>query len=122
MASRARILGLAGALLLGASVDAAAEISGTWASEDADDAVIALSKCPDGLCGEILRQPSSGADLTLVGNFSRVSPTQWEDGRIYNMNDGATYVVDIELLDQANLRVRACWLGFCELQRWRRVP
>ena len=122
MVGRAQVLGLAGALVLGAAADVVAEISGTWVSEDADDAVIALSLCTDGLCGEILRQPSSGAELTLLRNFSRISPTQWGDGRIYNMNDGATYVVDIELLDPANLRVRACWLGFCELQRWRRVP
>lgn len=125
MSDRAKFLGVAAALLLGVSGDAGArsvaEISGKWESADADDARIALRTCPGGLCGQVLRQPTSGAELALVGNFTQVSPTRWEDGRIYNRNDGATYVVDIELLDPANLRVRACWLGFCEVQRWRRV-
>ena len=120
------ILGLATAFLLGASgavgARSIAEISGTWESADADGAVIALQTCPEGLCGQVLRQPASGAELAVIGNFTEVSPTQWEGGRIYNMNDGATYVVDLELLDPANLRVRACWLAFCEVQRWQRVP
>ena len=118
----------AGAALLtllmpvGASAaDRSNDISGSWSSADADHAVIALHLCPEGLCGDIVRQPHSGAEFQVVGGFSRVSRTHWTGGRIYNLNDGATYVVDVELLDAARLKVRACWLGFCERQLWRRV-
>ena len=97
------------------------DVSGTWWSADADDAVIALSHCAEGLCGHVLKQPSSGAELTLVSGFSRLSDTRWTGGRIYNLNDGATYLVDLELLDGARMKVRGCWLGFCETQLWRRV-
>jgi uncharacterized protein (DUF2147 family) len=109
-------------LFLGGSASARSnEVAGMWSSADADDAVIALRLCPEGLCGQVMRQPSSGAELELVSNFSRLSDTRWTGGRVYNLNDGATYAVDIEVLDPARLKVRACWLGFCEIQLWRRL-
>ncbi len=112
---------LALALCSGSAAAGAGEITGVWSSADADDAVINLSLCPEGLCGQVMRQPHSGAELKLVGGFRRLSDTRWTGGRIHNLNDGATYAVDIELLDPAKLKVRGCWLGLCEVQLWRRV-
>ena len=97
------------------------DVAGVWSSADADDAMITLRVCSEGLCGEVVRQPRTGGELELVGGFQRLSDTRWAGGRVYNLNDGATYVVDIELIDPARLRVRGCWLGLCEIQLWRRV-
>jgi uncharacterized protein (DUF2147 family) len=109
-------------LPLGAwAAEGSSEIAGTWSSDDADHAVIALRRCPQGLCGDVLRQPDTGAKFEVIGSFQRVSDTHWTGGRIYNLNDGATYVVELRLLDAARLDARACWLGFCEKQLWRRV-
>lgn len=120
--------GFAGVVLLtalipwgGSAIARSNDVSGMWSSADADDAVITLRVCPEGLCGQVVRQPRSGAKLQLVSSFSRLSDTRWTGGRVYNMNDGATYVVDLELLDPVRLKVRGCWLGFCEIQFWRKV-
>jgi uncharacterized protein (DUF2147 family) len=106
----------------GGAVAVPGDITGVWSSTDADEAMINLRLCPEGLCGHVVRQPSGGAELELVGGFKRLSDTRWTGGRIYNMSDGATYVVDLELIDPARLKVRGCWLGLCEVQLWRRAP
>lgn len=101
---------------IGASSDA---VAGLWRDAE-DSATVNLVLCADGLCGDFVRQPG-GFDLEVVGGFRRASATRWEGGRIYNLNDGATYIVDVELLDPESLKVRACWLAFCETRPWRRL-
>ena len=114
-------LALALMVIGGSALARQRDVAGVWSSADADDAMITLRLCSEGLCGEVVRQPRTGGELELVGGFRRLSDTHWTGGRVYNLNDGATYVVDLELLDPARLRVRGCWLGLCEVQLWRRV-
>ena len=118
--------GLASLMLLAAMASPAAAspgadiLAGVW-RDDEDAAAVRLEPCPDGsLCGEFIRQPP-GADLEVVAGLRQRSATRWAGGRVYNLNDGATYLVEVEVLSPQSLQVRACWLSFCETRLWRRV-
>lgn len=114
---------LALALLLVAAgpADASAEdlVAGLWRNAK-DAATIELKPCADGLRGDFRRQPP-GYDLRMVEGFRRTAETRWEGGRFYDQNDGAVYVVELELLDRRTLKVRGCWLSFCDTGIWSRV-
>lgn len=112
---------LAGLLAVTASAGAAAEerIAGVWRNAK-DAATVKLSACSDRLCGDFTRQPP-GYDLRMVDGFRRTAETRWEGGRFKNLNDGAVYVVELELLDPRTMKVRGCWLSFCDTGIWSRV-
>jgi uncharacterized protein (DUF2147 family) len=103
---------LAAALILQAAPGLGAEVAGLWRGEEGT-----LVR----LCGEIVRPPRGGSELRLVEGFRRVSATRWDGGRIYDADDGATYTVELEMLDAANIKVRACWVVFCDTLFWRKV-
>jgi uncharacterized protein (DUF2147 family) len=110
---------LAAGLLLQAAPSLGGEVAGLWRGEEGT--LVRLLPCDGGLCGEIVRPPSDGSELRLVEGFRRVSATRWDGGRVYDADDGATYTVELEMLDPANIRVRACWLVFCDTLLWRKV-
>lgn len=95
------------------------EVAGLWSGDEG--ALVRLRSCGAALCGDIVRSPQDGSDLQLVAGFRRISATRWDGGRVYDAGDGATYTVDLEMLDAANLKVRACWLAFCDTLFWRKV-
>ena len=47
----------------------------------------------------------------------------WSGGRIYNPDNGKTYVGDLRLLDPTRLKVTGCLVRpLCGSQVWRRAP
>ena len=61
-------------------------------------------------------------DMLLLAHFSG-GPRVWSGGRIYNPDNGKTYVGDLRLLDPTRLKVTGCLVRpLCGSQVWRRAP
>lgn len=148
---RKSILGLA--LLIGAGAFLSAmparaggdDITGWW-FDQTQRAGILIAPCGQQLCGKIawLREPLDPAgkpkldnenpdaklktrtlcQLPMIGGFNKTGQGEWEDGWIYNPEDGDTYKSRMVLQDDGNLRVRGFigvpWLG--KSQVWSRPP
>ena len=141
-------LALAGLLLAAGPALAqapGANILGRWMTEGGKSHV-QISQCGPHLCGRIvwLREPN-GADgqpkvdfrnpdqakrsqrivgLTMMWNMAKGSdPGEWEDGRLYNPEDGETYKATLILRPDGKLRVRG-YVGISLLgksQFWERA-
>ena len=62
--------------------------------------------------------------LQILRGLRRTGVDSWEDGEIYNPDDGESYRVQMSIQDDGALRVRAYVLvpAFGETQIWTRVP
>lgn len=123
-----------------------AEVLGEWATKGFSS-IVDIHPCADdgeALCGSLAwlwdpvdetgkpvldRQNSNEAlrDRPLAGleflkGFKRKPGTNvWQDGRIYNAEDGRTYSGSIRLKAPGVLELEGCALGlFCGSQVWRR--
>ena len=118
---------------------------GTWATEGGKSHV-EIAPCGEKLCGRIiwLKEPmdddgmpkhdANNPDtqlqtrpiigLPLLANFiAGTEANVWDDGTIYNPEDGETYSCTMTLLDNATLKVRG-YVGlplFGKTQVWTRV-
>ena len=120
-------------------------VVGTWVTEG-DKSHIEISPCGLKICGSIVwlkepldddkqlkhdaKNPSKSLrdrsiiGLPLLANF--IGPTEgnvWEDGTIYNPEDGKTYSCTLTLLDTETLKVRG-YVGlplFGKTQIWKRL-
>lgn len=136
---------LAGVLLAAATgIASAADPQGVWLTEGRDAAVV-IAPCGDRLCGRIVwlkdatgdsgrarvdtrnpdparrSQPICG--LVVLDGLKPSGPDRWEEGIVYNPQDGGLYSGDMTLLADTTLRVRA-YLGmpfFGQTQVWRRA-
>lgn len=130
----------AGVGLAGTAVSAE-EVNGVWLVESGN-ARVEVYDCDDNKCGKIvwLKEPNdeNGVPKLDVNNEDEAlrsrpimglvmlegmvadGPTRWEDGTIYNGEDGKTYNSKMELSD-GNLLVSGCVLFFCRDQTWTRV-
>ena len=59
--------------------------------------------------------------LQMLTGLSDGGDGEWEDGEIYNVKDGKTYDVEIELVDANTLNVSVCVFVFCQTEAWTRV-
>lgn len=130
-------------LLLGSP--ALAKITGEWLTEGGKSKV-RIENCGEKLCGSIvwLKEPNSktgGAKtdlnnpdeklqmrpilgLRLIGGFIRGEEDNvWEDGEIYNPEDGETYSCTLTLQENGTLEVRGYigWPIFGKTQIWTRA-
>ena len=120
-------------------------VLGTWATEGGKSHVEIVA-CGEKLCGSItwLKEPMDDEGkpkhddnnpdmelqsrpilgLPLLANFiAGTEANVWEDGTIYNPEDGETYSCTMTLLDNATLKVRG-YVGlplFGKTQVWTRV-
>jgi uncharacterized protein (DUF2147 family) len=120
-----------------------APVYGQWLTENRRG-VIEFFPCADKLCGklvwmiepvrdgkpaiddqnpkrELRQQPLCG--LTLLGDFRETEPRHWEDGWIYNPDNGKRYHATITLESENQLRLRG-YIGiplFGESQHWTRA-
>jgi uncharacterized protein (DUF2147 family) len=128
------------------AADAAPSPLGTWATAN-DDSHVKIERCGGALCGTIiwLKDPlgddgkpavdSKNPDphwrgrpllgLPLLSGFEHSSdnPNLWENGKIYDPDDGRTYSCKLTMLDARTLDVRG-YVGFSILgktQTWTRV-
>lgn len=118
------------------------DILGVWVTENAKSHV-EISKCDAGLCGRIIalkeelypaddemagqkktdrnnpdksKQSNPIIGLQILKGFSFDGSDVWEDGEIYDPNNGKTYKCKMTLEDQKNLKVRG-YIGFALLGR-----
>jgi uncharacterized protein (DUF2147 family) len=148
---RRAILGLVlvtGAGIFGPASPARAagdDVTGWWLDQT-KRAGILIEPCGQQLCGKVgwLREPLNPdgkpkvdannpdaklksreiCQLPMIGGFDKTGPGEWENGWIYNPEDGDTYKSRMVLQDDGNLRVRGYigvpWLG--KSQVWTRPP
>ena len=135
-------------LALGAGPAVAADVLGTWATaEDKSHVeVVPCAEAAEQLCGSIvwLKEPNDDTGqpkldknnpdpalqsrpivgLPLLAGFVKAAePDVWEDGEIYNPEDGDTYSCTMTLLEDGRLEVRG-YVGlplFGKSQTWTRV-
>ncbi len=135
---------IAGVLFaISSSALAANEVIGVWETVEGKSHV-QIKSCGDKkYCGEIiwLKKPNdkqgrplkdiNNTDeklrdrpiltLQLLRDLEKVGKNEWDDGYIYNPEDGQTYSSEMNLVDQDTLQVRGCVLFFCKSQIWKRV-
>lgn len=121
-----------------------AEVFGVWATEQ-EKSHVKIAACGPLLCGIIvwLKEPNdenntpkrdrNNADeslrdrpiigLEMLTGFELNGPSAnaWEDGKIYNPEDGKTYAAEISLKGSDILMVKGCVWIFCKEQTWTRV-
>ncbi len=135
-------------MLLGAALLlprlAQADAIGIWATVEEKSHVL-IEACGNFLCGTIvwLKEPNDDTGvakrdrnnkyeslrdrpiigLTLLEGFKRndEKPNAWEDGSIYNPEDGKTYASEMALQGFNVLLVEGCVWIFCKEQTWTRV-
>jgi len=124
------------------SVASDQSVIGRWKTEE-DKSIVEISKCGDDkFCGTILslKEPNdvNGKPKTDVNNqdkskrlraivgmdilfrLQQTGPGTWEDGDIYNPEDGTTYNAEMRLKDANTLEVEGCFLFLCKSQTWKR--
>jgi len=115
---------------------AAAPIAGNWITEE-KDAVVAVGRCGQSLCGKIsrfLKPPPEGAGqrdvnnpdpakrsrrilgLPVLTSFSEDGEV-WR-GRIYDPKSGKDYRSVVRRLSSGKLEVKGCLGPFCQTQVW----
>ncbi len=125
------------AMLAAPSADS---VIGTWHSPT-KNGIIEIQRCGSSICGHLLSgddikgnpdakdannkdeaqrgRPLKG--LTMLSGFKQGEGV-WEDGQVYNPNDGRTYSGRITLVDANTLKLRGCvFVPLCKTETWTRV-
>ena len=112
---------------------------GIWLTQ-AGDARVRVSKCGDAICGVVvwLREPVNPATgqpmvddknpnpalakrpmigLPLFTDMRISGPNKWS-GRIYNADDGKSYVSNVTLEEPTRLKVEGCVGSLCGGETW----
>ena len=128
-------------VLSSAAASGADDPSGVWLTQ-AGDAKVAVSRCGSALCGRIvwLKSPIDTATgkaqiddknsnprlgkrpiigLQLFSGMRSQGVRKWS-GRIYNADDGKSYVSNVTLVDTTKLNVQGCVGAFCGGETWSR--
>ena len=132
-------------IVAGASGGALADPLGVWLSgtKKAHVKIYPCNDDRDNLCGEIvwLRRPlgedgeprrdvrnddESLRDRPLMGvqvlwDMEPDGDGEWDDGEIYNAEDGETYDAEIVEVDANTLEVSGCVWFICKTQTWERI-
>ena len=131
------------AVLALVSASALADPRGVWLTPGGKSHV-EIAPCGDKLCGRIVwlaepnnpqGQPKRDAENTdeslrsrqilglplLTGFPQEPEDGVWDDGDIYNPEDGKTYSSELEMADPKTLKVKGCVWVFCQSQIWKRV-
>ncbi|MEA1618953.1 DUF2147 domain-containing protein [Erythrobacter sp. T5W1-R] len=127
-------------LVLGAVPASAADtISGRWITQE-KDAVVAIAKCGNALCGRLdkfLVLPKGGKDqrdinnadpakrqrrllgLTILSSLTADGDV-WR-GEIYDPKSGRTYTSEVRRKGPGVLEVKGCFGVLCRTQEWRKA-
>ena len=115
---------------------------GIWLTQGRD-AKVRVSKCGGGICGIVvwLREPIDPATgkpaiddknpnpalarrpmigLALFSGMRRSGPGKWS-GRIYNADDGKSYVSHVSVAGPDSLRIEGCVGALCGGETWMRA-
>ncbi len=140
-----KLIGLTAALFMtvGLSGVANADVTGTWSTVEGKSHV-EIAPCDENkFCGTIkwLKEPNNKEGqpkkdinnrnenlrdrdilgINLLKGLEKTGDKEWDDGYIYNPEDGETYSSEMELIDDNTLIVKGCVLFFCKEQTWNRV-
>ena len=132
------------ALALGMAVvrpaHAASPVEGYWRTAEGDG-LVQIRPCGAQICGylvdhdklrvdpaakdmmntDMTQRGRPMMDMLLLASFSG-GPSKFEGGKIYNPENGKTYVGILELLDTARLKVTGCLVRpLCGSQVWKRA-
>lgn len=121
---------------------ASADVTGVWSTVEGKSHV-KIEPCGDKFCGKIvwLKEPNNPEGkpkkdlnntekslktrpilgLELLSGFTPESKTEWEDGTIYNPEDGKTYSSTLTISKSGVLEVEGCVLFLCKTQVWKKV-
>jgi uncharacterized protein (DUF2147 family) len=58
--------------------------------------------------------------IQILKDLEKVGENEWDDGTIYNPEDGQIYGSEMVLTDPDTLEVSGCVLFFCKAQTWTR--
>lgn len=115
-------------------------VVGRWKTETRNG-IVEITRCGASLCGKLLSSDGLTANpalkdvnnkdeklrgrmlkgLQIVGGFSYKNGV-WDDGTIYNAEDGKTYDARITPIDANTLKLRGCiFVPLCKNQTWTRV-
>ena len=136
---------IAALVVTGFAADSVADPLGVWLT-GTKKGHVKLYPCnndKDKLCGEIvwLRRPlgddgkprrdvhnedESLRDRPLMGiqvvwDLAYQGDGEWDDGEIYNAEDGETYDAEMEEIDANTLEVSGCVWFICKTQTWERI-
>ena len=114
-------------------------VVGTWWNVN-KTAHITIAPCGDSMCGNIswMNEPNredgtpkrdiNNEDaslqtrtilgLQIIGGFENEGVGEWDDGEIYNPEDGNTYSSNMKVNADGNLQVEGCVLFICREQVW----
>jgi len=120
----------------------AKDATGVWLTES-KKAHVQIYECGSKLCGKIvwLKEPNDengdpkldgensdeakrSAPLlgsSMISGMVKASSNLWNDGEIYNAEDGKTYSSKMQLEDDKTLKVSGCVFIFCKNQTWIRI-
>ncbi len=125
------------AMAAGANPDA---VVGKWMTETRHG-IVEITRCGSSLCGKLLTSDGIAANpavkdvnnkdeklrgrtlkgLQIVGGFKYENGI-WNDGTIYNAEDGKIYDARITPVDANTLKLRGCiFVPLCKNQTWTRV-
>ncbi|WP_340314751.1 DUF2147 domain-containing protein [Rhizorhabdus argentea] len=131
------IMLMALAMATGASPDA---VVGRWKTETRNG-IVEIARCGTSLCGKLMTSDGIAANpamkdvnnkdkklrgralkgLQILGGFS-FEDGVWDDGTIYNAEDGKIYDARITPVDANTLKLRGCiFVPLCKNQTWTRV-
>ena len=129
------------ALSNGANAAAPADaVVGRWLTESRHG-VVDIGRCGESICGRLIDSDNIRANpgmrddhdkdpaqrqrllkgLLMLQGF-HANGARWEDGTVYNPEDGGTYHGTITVVDNATLKVRGCIVWpLCKSQTWKRI-
>jgi len=132
---------LSAGFLFAATAAHASEVVGVWETVEGKSHV-KIDKCGDKFCGEIiwLKEPNDTkgkpktdinnqdenlrgrqiVGIQLLKDLKQIKANEWDDGEIYNPEDGNTYSSEMTLLSANELKVEGCVLFICKKQIWTR--
>lgn len=140
-----KIIGIVSCVLLSIGIVnlAKADVTGTWATVEGKSHVEIAPCDGDKFCGTItwLKEPNDKdgnpkidsknenqklrdrgiLGIKLLKGLEKVGDNEWDDGYIYNPEDGQIYGSEMKLMDDKTLQVKGCVLFFCKEQVWTRV-
>ena len=59
--------------------------------------------------------------IQVIFDMENEGGGEWDDGEIYNAEDGDTYSAEMEVIDKDTLEVSGCVFIICKSQTWKRV-
>lgn len=133
-------LAILAALALPAAANSADDpVVGTWWNEK-KTAQITIQPCGESVCGNIswMQEPNREdgtpkldinnddeslrsrpiLGLQIIGGFEKEESGKWDDGDIYNPQDGNTYSSNLAINEDGTLAVEGCVLFLCQAQIW----